>query len=170
MVEYKKIDDYENYEVSNQGNVRNINTNRILKPRKNRDDGYYFVILSKKNVRKMFLIHRLVGFAFIPNPQKLTDIDHIDQDKTNNLISNLRWVSRSNNLRNRPKFKNSSSQYVGVCFNKTKRKYVANIRIDNKLIHIGYYEKEEDAAKARDAYVKEKNLTEFCNLNFPDNS
>ena len=45
----------------------------------------------------------------------------------------------------------------------------AYINIDNKQIHIGYYETEDDAAKARDKYVKEKNLTEFCQLNFPEN-
>ena len=169
MVEYKKIDDYENYEVSNQGNVRNINANRILKPRKN-NNGYYIVNLSKNNIRKTFLIHRLVGFAFIPNPQNLTEIDHIDRNKTNNSISNLRWISKSNNNRNRPKFKNSLSKYIGVYFHKARGKYVATIRINDKQKHIGYYEKEEDAARAFDNFVRQHNLTEFYELNFPDNA
>ena len=165
---YKKIDDYDNYEISNMGNVRNIVTGKVLKQCKN-DMGYLSVTLSKNCIRKTFLIHRLIGFAFIPNHDNLPYIDHIDRIKTNNSILNLRWVSRSNNLRNRPKFKNSSSKYMGVYFDKANGKYRAQIRIDNKLIHIGIYDKEENAAKARDAYVKEKNLTEFCQLNFPDN-
>ena len=167
--EFKKIEEYENYEISNMGNVRNTKTNRILKPRKN-SDGYYIVNLYKDRNRKSFYIHRLIAYAFIPNPQHLTDIDHIDRTKTNNSITNLRWVSHSNNCRNRPKKQNASSKFMGVCFDKANGKYVARININNKLIHIGYYEKEEDAAKARDAYVKEHNLTEFCQLNFPDNS
>ena len=167
MEEFKKIEEYENYEISNQGNVRNINTGRILKPRKD-TDGYYDVDLSKNGIRKQFKIHRLVGFAFIPNPQNLTDIDHIDQNKTNNSISNLRWISKSNNLRNRPKFKNSSSKYIGVYFHKATGKYVAKISINNKQKHIGLYETEEDAARAFDNYIKEHNLTEFYDLNFPD--
>ena len=168
MEEFKKIDGYENYEVSNLGNVKNTKTNRILKPQKNR--GYYNVDLYKNGIKQTLIIHRLVGYAFIPNPENLREIDHIDRDRTNNSISNLRWVSRSNNNRNKPKKQNTSSKYMGVSFNKAKRKYRAQIRIENKQIHIGYYEKEEDAAKARDAYVKEHNLTEFCQLNFPDNS
>ena len=168
MEEFKKIEEYENYEVSNKGNVRNTDTGRILKPCKN-NWGYLSVNLYKDGIRKKFKIHRLVGYAFIPNPENLREIDHIDQNKANNSISNLRWVSRSNNNRNRPKKQNGTSKFMGVCFDKKNEKYKAQINIDNKQIHIGYYEKEEDAAKARDAYVKEKNLTEFCNLNFPDN-
>ena len=166
---YKKIDDYDNYEVSNLGNVRNIDTGMILKHIKNRW-GYLQVGLSKNGTGKIFKIHRLIAYAFIPNPQNLPCIDHIDRIRTNNLISNLRWISNSNNNRNRTKKQNTSSKFIGVCFNKEKGKYKAYINIDNKLKHIGYYEKEDDAAKARDDYVKEKNLTEFCQLNFPDNS
>ena len=168
MEEFKKIDDYDNYEISNMGNVKNTNTNRILKPRKNR--GYYIVDLSKNGIRQTFSIHRLIALHFIPNPQNLREIDHIDQNKTNNSISNLRWISKSNNNRNRPKFKNSSSKYMGVYFDKHAGKYKAQIKINNKNKYIGYYEKEEDAARAFDDYVKQHNLTEFCNLNFPDDT
>ena len=166
---YKKIDDYDNYEISNLGNVKNTDTGRILKPGKN-TNGYYFVGLSKNGIRKYFKIHKLIALHFIPNPENFPCIDHIDRDRTNNSISNLRWISNSNNLRNRPKMQNTSSKYMGVYFNKAKGKYKAYINIDNKLKHIGYYEKEEeDAGKAWDDYVKQHNLTEFYTLNFPDN-
>ena len=164
--EYKKIDGYENYEISNQGNVRNIKTGKVLKPCKN-SCGYYLVILSKNGIKQTLKIHRLVALHFIPNPENLREIDHINQDKANNSITNLRWISKSNNLRNRTKFKNSSSKYIGVYFNKEKGKYVAQIQINNKNKYIGLYETEEDAGKAWDDYVKEHNLTEFYTLNFP---
>ena len=168
MEEFKKIEEYDNYEISNFGNVRNTKTGKFLKPRKILD-GYLQIGLYKMGITKFFLIHRLVGFAFIPNPENLREIDHIDQDKTNNSITNLRWVSRSNNNRNRPKKQNSSSQYIGVSFDKHAGKYVARIRINNKNKYIGLYETEEDAGKAWDDYVKEHNLSEFYQLNFPDN-
>ena len=169
MEEFKKIDDYENYEISNMGNVRNTDTNMILKPCKNRDDGYFRVSLSKNNIRKTFLIHRLVGFAFIPNPQNLPCIDHINQDKTNNSISNLRWVSKSNNNRNITKRQNTTSKFMGVSFHKRDKKYQARISINNKPKYIGLYEKEEEAGRAFDDYIKDHNLTEFYTLNFPEN-
>ena len=168
MEEFKKIDDYDNYEVSNFGNVRNTNTNRILKQCKN-NRGYLYVSLSKNGIGKKFSIHNLIALHFIPNPENLREIDHINQDKANNSISNLRWISPSNNCRNRPKKQNSSSKYMGVCFDKRAGKYVARIQINNKYKYIGLYETEEEAGKAWDDYVKEHNLTEFCQLNFPDN-
>ena len=167
--EYKKIDGYDNYEISNFGNVRNTNTGRILKNHKN-IHGYYIVDLHKEGTRKTLTIHRLIGLHFIPNPDNLREIDHIDRNRTNNSITNLRWISHGNNQRNKPKKQNTTSRYKGVSFNKAKGKYEARIRFENKKIYIGIYEKGEDAAKARDAYVKEKNLTEFYQLNFPDES
>ena len=166
MEEFKKIQEYENYEISNFGNVRNINTGKILKNRKNRD-GYCLVDLYKNGIKQTLIIHRLVGFAFIPNPENLPCIDHIDQNKANNSIPNLRWISKSNNNRNITKRQNTSSKYMGVCFYKTRGKYKATIRFDNKVKHIGLYEKEEDAAHAFDNFVKQHNLTEFYTLNFP---
>ena len=166
--EFKKIDGYDNYEISNLGNVRNTNTGKILKPSKN-NLGYYHVVLYKDNIRKPFKIHRLIALYFIPNPENLPCIDHIDQKKANNSISNLRWISISNNSRNITKRQNTSSKYRGVSFHKGREKYVAYVRIDNKLKYIGLYEKEDEAAKAWDNFIKEHNLTEFYTLNFPDN-
>lgn len=90
------------------------------------------------------------------------------RNKTNNSISNLRWVSKSNNNRNTTRRQNTSSKFFGVCFHKVTGKYGAYIRIDNKPIYIGIYEKEDEAGNARDAYIKLHNLTEFCQLNFPE--
>ena len=169
MEEFKKIDEYENYEISNLGNVRNTNTGRILKPNTNKW-GYYYVCLSKNNTKNYINIHRLVGLHFIPNPENLREIDHIDRNKTNNSILNLRWISSSNNNRNKPKKQNTSSKYMGVCFHKRRGKYQAYISINSKRKHIGLYETQEEAGKAFDNYVKEHNLTEFYNLNFPENA
>ncbi len=86
METYKNIIGFENYEVSNLGNVRNKTTGRILKPIIN-SKGYKCVSLSNNNKIKIHKVHRLVGIAFIPNPKNKAMIDHIDNDKTNNNVA-----------------------------------------------------------------------------------
>ena len=87
------------YAVSSKGRVRNIRTGRILGGGYD-GHGYPFVSLYKANSKpKQIKVHRLVALAFIPNPQNLPEVDHIDENKENNDISNLRWVSKSENQR-----------------------------------------------------------------------
>lgn len=68
--------------------------------------GYMF--LSRGN--KTYLIHRIVAETFIPNPDNLPQVDHINRDKTDNRVENLRWVSRSTNQRNTDKSDNTYSR------------------------------------------------------------
>lgn len=89
------------YEVSDTGNVKSIERNGtkggLLKPHIDRY-GYYKVVLYKQNKRYYFTIHRLVALTFIPNPENKLTVDHIDCNKTNNCVYNLRWCSvRENN-------------------------------------------------------------------------
>lgn len=98
-MEYRKIKDYENYEVSENGDVRNLKTGRIMKLYL--QQGYYRVSLIKcKNVKKSEAVHRLVAIAFIPNIDNKPIIDHINQNKTDNNISNLRWSTYKENANN----------------------------------------------------------------------
>ena len=88
---WRSVSEYLNYQVSNIGRVRNSNTFIILKPTTDQY-GYYYVSLSKNGKCTNHLIHRLVGMEFLVPPE--TDdrilIDHIDSDKQNNRITNLR--------------------------------------------------------------------------------
>lgn len=112
---WKPVVGYEGlYEVSNLGNVRSVDSMRIthnqygehlskykgrlLKPGKN-SDGYLYVNLCCQCVQKTFRVHRLVAEAFIPNPDNLPEVNHIDEDKTNNRVDNLEWVSHIQNMR-----------------------------------------------------------------------
>ena len=63
----------------------------------NKRDGYCRVYLRRGGARKGFLVHKLVASAFIPNPDGLPQVDHISKDRSNNHVSNLRWISRSGN-------------------------------------------------------------------------
>ena len=95
---YKTIKGFD-YEVSNIGQIRNVRTGRILKQRLTRD-GYCLASLYKDGIKKDFSVHRLVGNAFIPNPKKKPQIDHIDGNKQNNRVDNLRWVTGKENCNN----------------------------------------------------------------------
>ena len=93
--EWRDVLGYEGlYEVSDQGRVRR--NGKILKPGKN-NWGYLQVFLSKNEILKTSKIHRLVASAFIPNPQNLPEINHKDENKTNNCLDNLEWCTHDYN-------------------------------------------------------------------------
>lgn len=91
-----KIEDYPNYSINESGTVINITTNKVLKWRKTLK-GYCYVTLYKEGVPKNYFIHRLVALAFIPNPDNLPCVNHIDEDKTNNCVNNLEWCTQAYN-------------------------------------------------------------------------
>jgi hypothetical protein len=95
--EWKPIVGYEGfYDVSNEGQVRNARTKRVLKNQKTK--GYEHVSLCVNNLRKELYIHRLVAIAFLQENKEKKEVNHIDGIKTNNSISNLEWVTRSENM------------------------------------------------------------------------
>lgn len=104
MEVWKDIKGFNNYQVSNLGNVRSKNWGkrgicRNLVPKKH-NRGYLFVeLVSDKGEKKAFLIHRLVAEAFIGNPNNLPQINHIDENKLNNNAENLEWCTQSENIK-----------------------------------------------------------------------
>ena len=95
---WKDVEGYEGlYQVSNLGRVKRITTGRVLKPLKH-SNGYLMVKLSKNSIVYTKTIHSLVAQAFIPNPENKPEINHIDENKTNNNVSNLEWMTRKENI------------------------------------------------------------------------
>ena len=94
---FVKIEGFDNYEVSNLGKVRNIKSGRILKPFPNRD-GYLGHSLCENNKRKHLYLHRIIATAFIDNPGKKPQVNHIDENKLNNDLSNLEWCTERENV------------------------------------------------------------------------
>ena len=129
---WKPVVGFENlYEVSNMGRVKSLERTvwsglnggcyitipeRILKPRK--ASGYLQVALYKDGKGKWCLVHRLVASAFIPNPQGLPEVNHISEDKADNNLENLEWVSPKENVnhgtRNKRMAEKKSKAVVGV--------------------------------------------------------
>lgn len=92
---WKDIDGLEGeYAVSSKGRVKNIKNGKILNGSYN-NDGYKHIKLKGKP----YTIHKLVALAFIPNPQNLPQINHLDERKDNNHVSNLTWCTASENTR-----------------------------------------------------------------------
>ena len=94
----KQINGYNNYYIYDNGDVLNISTNKILKGSIG-ENGYKYYRLSKDNNKTMFYAHRLVAEHFLENPNFLPIVNHKDGNKLNNQLSNLEWVSCSENTK-----------------------------------------------------------------------
>ena len=94
---WKDIKGFEGlYQVSNQGRIKSIISNKILKQIRHHK-GYIITCLTKNKIHKTYQVHRLVGAAFVPNPNKYPHINHKDENPTNNSAENLEWCTQKYN-------------------------------------------------------------------------
>ena len=91
---------YEKFEVSNDGRIRNANTQRVYKTFVNKN-GYVQICVSlgSRKKQKVFKLHRAIAETFIPNPDNKPEVNHKDGNKENNRITNLEWSTGSENIR-----------------------------------------------------------------------
>ena len=93
----KDIKGYEGlYAITEDGQVWSYRRNKYLKQQQARN--YLSIELHKDNNRKNYFIHRLVAETYIPNPHNLPEVNHIDENKYNNCVDNLEWVSHKDNM------------------------------------------------------------------------
>ena len=97
MEVWRKIEGFENYSVSTYGRVRNDKSGRILQY-KSKTSPRKGVTLSKGKIRFQASVHRLVAQAFLPNPENLPEVNHIDEDPSNNHVTNLEWCTHLYNM------------------------------------------------------------------------
>ena len=95
-------------------------------------NGYIYVALCNDGICKRPKVHRLVAEHYIPNPENKKTVDHIDRDKTNNNVENLRWATskeqRANQGGYRAIYRNNTSGYKNISFNKAKNSWRFNSR------------------------------------------
>ena len=101
-MEFYDLKDYENeYQINKNGEIKNKKKNIIITPCN--VNGYLRIGLNKNGIGKKYYIHRLLAIEFIPNPYNYDFVDHIDNNRLNNDLENLRWITYSGNCRNRIK-------------------------------------------------------------------
>ena len=125
LLDTMEIKDYPNYLIYDDGRVYTKNQRKgFLKPmlRKN----YLRVKLCNNDTKKMFLIHRLVALHYIPNPNNKPQVDHIDRNKLNNHVSNLRWVTNQENQDNVIYTSNTGERYI--YYDKNRDRYQINVK------------------------------------------
>ena len=89
----KEIESFPDYTISDKGEVYSKKSKKILKQHKD-EKGFYRVQLCYNGYVQSFKVHRLVAEAFIPNPEGLAIVHHINHKKSDNRVANLQWISR----------------------------------------------------------------------------
>jgi len=136
-------------EVFADGRVYRFKKNgdlKLIENTENHSNGYNRIGCDNKMIRR----HRIIATAFLNLDINDTtkQVDHIDGQRLNNSLTNLRVVTHQQNQWNRLTAK-------GYCWSKQHNKWCAQIKVNKKKIHLGYFNTEQ---KARDAYLKAKNI------------
>jgi len=99
--EFENIKGYEDlYKINKKGEIWSCYYKKNLKPLMTSDTYYYVNLVDINNIRHKCRVHRLLGLQYIPNPENKSDIDHIDRNRQNNSLDNLRWTTHKTNCNN----------------------------------------------------------------------
>lgn len=132
-----------------------------------RKDGYLAIYFTYNGVRTSYKIHRIIYAMHhkteIPNGVL---IDHIDRDKANNKIENLRLVNYTQNLANKVVYRNNTSGQTGVEFIKPTGRWRVVIQINNRNFSFGHYDTFEDAVRVRKEAEKMRDLNFDSDIGF----
>lgn len=156
---WKDVIDYEGlYQVSNLGRIKSLYKvsieasggerhlpEKILKPsiKKDPKNSYASIILTKNSIRKNKMIHRLIAESFLGVHKGLV-VDHKDNNKINNKLSNLQWISQRENV---TKDQKMTSKYNGVSFHKEAKKWESYLWIKGRKQRFGFFLTQEEASE-----------------------
>ena len=142
------IDD-DRYEVSDDGLIRNTETGRVLKQRDS--NGYRTCYITRDGRTSCYMVHRVVAKAFVPMIEGKNVVDHINRDKTNNSVQNLRWTDTSQNNRNRSRFHSKTDGLHNITQNGNK--FVVSF-MQNRETTRKSFETQEEAIAWRDDFIE----------------
>ena len=147
----------EGYKISSYGVVKcfmwDKTNGRILKPQKT-IGGYYAVKIRDKH----YNIHRLVAIHFLERIDGKDCVDHIDRDKLNNHVSNLRWCDKRDNSLNRGLPKNNKSGHKGIFYRQDRNSYIVFWMVEKKKRKSKMFPTLEEAIAFRDEVFKNGDL------------
>jgi len=150
---YTDVVGYENkYKISNYGNIISFAENKKEgKPMKNSmdDKGYYYINLYKDDKQNAHAVSRLVGFAFVENPENKPEIDHINRIRHDNYELNLRWATRAEQMENRDVRDTNKAGVSGVIWCPRANKWRVNFVKNKVQWSLGHYDNVEEAIKVR---------------------
>jgi hypothetical protein len=128
-----EIIDYPNYLIYRDGRVFNNKYKRFLKPG-NQGLGYLHVVLYNNGHSKDFLIHRLVAEHYIKNPENKATVDHLNRNKLDNRVENLKWANRKEQSINQSIPKNNTSGHKYITYTKSQKKWAFLKQGQNRII------------------------------------
>ena len=152
---WRKVNGYEDYLISNKGRVKSLKRGKERFLRFGSSGTVYKnVTLYKFGKSKTYSVHSLVCLAFIGEKPNNLVIDHKDGNIKNNNVDNLHYVTQRLNTQKRGK-KGHSSKYVGVHYEKSRKKFRARITVNKKRLCLGFRKSSIEAAKLyNDACIK----------------
>lgn len=158
---WRTINGYEGYyEISNYGRVKSLSRLIIMDSKRKRfqqdrilthnicNTDYPRVTLTKNGKGIQFHIHCLVANAFIPNPNRLGDVNHKDSDRLNPIVNNLEWTSRRENVTHGWLNRKKASVFPGVQFLKNRGQWKSIIWLNGKGKYLGQFKTEKEASDA----------------------
>ena len=153
-----EIPGYENYVIFEDGDVINVNTGKIKIPTIEKY-GYKIILLHNNGKVKQFKIHRLLGIAYIPNPENKKCIDHINRIRTDNRLENLRWATPLENCQNQSIYKNNTSGIKNIRFREDNNTWIFKKMI-NSITISKTFKKKEEAIEYKNKFYLENNIVE----------
>ena len=150
-----KVPEFEGYELSTLGRMKNKRglILRFVKGKEGSGKDYWKTNLSVQGVYTTVRIHQLVmkTFGVRPESDEMLVVDHINQNKLDNRLSNLRWLTVSQNGMNSKMWTSNTSGTKGVYWVPSRKRFLALIHFNKKKEYLGYYETKEEAEAARRA-------------------
>lgn len=151
-MEWKEIPNFPGYSINRDGYIMTTRRTNPVIMQPQLFHGYYKQNLFDGTHYTHKYIHRLLAEAFLPNPENLPEVDHIDRNPLNNDLSNLRWVTKSDNkINRRSKLGKLGEKHIRL----SRKSYQVTITRNRKAVFCKCFDTLEEAIQARDIYLGE---------------